>query len=122
MLAANMTLGAFIKALEACPQDAGVSFDFGGCYPTEFASYRGSYEQLALGFDDKIVRPTVANLLARAKESLGKTFEGYKGGDYTMLEYTPLWVSNYGRSSGTAITAVVFQHRSDVCITTAQIE
>jgi hypothetical protein len=30
----------------------------------------------------------------------GKQFRGYKGGDYTMGKTTPVWVANYGYSSG----------------------
>lgn len=44
--------------------------------------------------------PTVQDLLAVLKLSNGKYFEGYKGGDCTMGKTTPIWVANYGDSSG----------------------
>jgi len=60
-------------------------------------SYRGYYSDLAFEPDD--TPRIVEDLLDECKNSLGKTFEGYKGGDNLMDEHTPLWVSSYGISS-----------------------
>jgi hypothetical protein len=29
-------------------------------------------------------------------EAIGKTYTGYKGGEYVMGKVTPVWVANYG--------------------------
>lgn len=50
-------------------------------------SYRGIYEDVAFE-----IRPsaTVGELLAVAREAFGTTYEGWKGGDYTMGKWTPV--------------------------------
>ena len=37
---------------------------------------------------------------------MGQVFIGYKGGDFVMGALTPMWISDYGTSSGTKIMAV----------------
>ena len=63
-------------------------------------SYRGYYEDLA--FDPTFVELgySVRELLSVCKDSLGKTFEGYKGGDFTMSASTSLWLCEYGTTGG----------------------
>lgn len=101
-------LGALIEALRFAPKDADVQFDF--CYlsPTSVASYRGYYDHLALGWDAK-AWPKVTAVLAELESAVGKTFEGWKGGNYRMSLETPLWVSNRGETGGTGIVAVAFE-------------
>ena len=107
----QMTLGTFIAELSGMPTHSAMRpddersgfFDFGTLEPTEFDSYRGFYSDLALGFEVEGEGVTVAGLLASAREALGKTYCGYKGGDYVMTDRTPLWAANYGRSGQTAI-------------------
>lgn len=101
----QLNLGQLICKLKKCKSDAKVRFDFGGFVPDGLDSYRGYYNQLALGFcEDKEV--TVAELLLEARATLGKSFSGYKGGDYVMDHGTSLWVSNYGQAHDTAIVGV----------------
>ena len=52
---------------------------------------------------------SLADLIKQLKEAVGKVYTGYKGGDYTMTEDTPLWVANYGETGSTAITGVLDQ-------------
>ncbi len=61
-------------------------------------SYRGYYSDLAFNPSDEI--RTVNDLLGDCKLALGTTYTGYKGGDFFMDEHTPLWISDYGMSSG----------------------
>lgn len=42
-------------------------------------------------------------MLENAKSALGATFYGYKGGEYTMHEYTYCWIAEYGTSKGDKI-------------------
>lgn len=101
----QLSLGQLIHQLKGITdQDAGVMFDFCAFRPTTLDSWRGSYDELALGYADEDI--TVSQLLARCEEAVGRSYQGYKGGDYIMSEHTPVWVSQYGHSSSTAITCV----------------
>jgi len=105
----TITLGKLIELLENRPKDETVQFDFSGFYPSGVASYRGYYDQLALGFDpesgDRNCTPqiTVEQLIVKLKEADGKTYTGYKGGEYRMNLNTPIWMANYGCATSTAI-------------------
>lgn len=95
----QMTLGKLIAALEAMPSDAEVT------NLNSPHSYRGYYSDLAFERGEG-TRPA-AELLAECKAAMGQVFEGYKGGDYVMGALTPLWVSEYGHSSGEKLMAVM---------------
>ena len=81
---------------------------------TSFDSYRGYYDDLALGYiakdyyeenkDDEI--HTVKDFLEEAKRCLGKTFYGWKGGEFIMDKNTPLWVANSGHTSNFVIDRI----------------
>ena len=86
--ATQMTLGKLIAALEKLPPDAEID---GLWRPI---SYRGYYEDLA--FQPKEGRVRAGDLLTECRASMGKVFEGYKGGDFVMGELTPVWVAEYG--------------------------
>lgn len=110
------TLGAVIAALERAEPEADVQYDF--CYtrPTTVASYRGYHDHLALGWSEDSVKdksgnfvshwPKAKDVLAELKSALGKTFKGYKGGDFMMAANTPLWVAKWGQSGGTGIVGM----------------
>lgn len=100
----NLSLGSLIANLGASPEDKPVFLDSGGSVNRPH-SYRGYYSDLALRPTEDAV--TAGALLAECQAVLGTTLEGYKGGDFLMDEETPLWVSNYGTSSGLALTGVV---------------
>lgn len=101
-----MRLGTLIRHLSACSQDATVKYDFCGFVPDGLDSYRGYYDQLALGFKpwEKVV---VKDLVALLKKAIGKTFQGYKGGNYKMDESTEIWVSGHGDAWNTAISHII---------------
>jgi len=101
----QMTLGTFIAELEKLPCENLIVYDLLAIRPTDLDSYRGYYDHLALGYTDD-VRPTVGEILDKAKAAMGRTFMGYKGGDFVMNEHTPLWVSNHGHSGGLRIVGV----------------
>ena len=60
-------------------------------------SYRGSYDELAFA---PVESSTAADMLAEAKKCVGATFAGYKGGDFTMDEFTPVNIASYGECDG----------------------
>lgn len=91
-----MVLGELIELLEQYDPSISIPRGFG-----EPMSYRGYYEQLAF---EHCENTTIGEMLEHAKSALNTTFEGYKGGQYTMNEYSECWVANYGSVSGTMIT------------------
>lgn len=106
----QMTLGECIKRLEGINQSFEIEFDFGGIVPTHLESWRGIYAELALGFagGDYGNREamTVGQLLEEFKSAVGKTYRGWKGGDFVMSESTPVWIDNPGCCTYTYITDI----------------
>ena len=105
-----MNLGTLIDTLEAMPGNARIVYD-GGTPVGKLMSWRGVYAELTLtpgGSKDE--SKTVADVLADAREADCGTFQGYKGGDYTMSRSTPVWADGYGDCNYNAISGVtVFQ-------------
>lgn len=56
-------------------------------------SYRGYYDQLAFPLKPNV---TVGEMLEWAQEAVGKTYQGYKGGDFTMDKDTYVHVAAWG--------------------------
>lgn len=126
----QVTLGELILMLEAVlDKTLPVYFDNTKKKPVCIGSWRGSYSELYIsyepkdedGYNSNIVewesddgqykdyktmstklpkKCTGQNLLDMLKECKGKTFTGYKGGDYLMGKNTPIWVASYGSSDG----------------------
>lgn len=94
-------------------EEATVVYDFEYLFPTRIDSWRGIYAELALNFVDNDrggsneKEMTVTEFLEMMKSVIGKEFTGYKGGEYTMSESTPVWVANYGNSGNTAVIDIV---------------
>ena len=93
-----MILKDLIAYLEA--KDPNIVLPRGFFHPH---SYRGYYEDVAFAPKDNV---RVGDMLRDARAALGATFEGYKGGSYTMHEYSDCWLAKYGRT-GAAISVVV---------------
>lgn len=119
----QLTLGEMILKLEPIVEkqkdrkvgeEAEVIYDFEYLFPTRLDSWRGSYSELALNFVDRgrgslsDERPMkVSDFLKMLKEAIGKEFTGYKGGEFIMSKFTPVWVANYGNSGNTAVVEIV---------------
>lgn len=58
-------------------------------------SYRGYYDQLAF---EPAPSVTIGSMLAAAKSAIGKTFIGWKGGEFVMDKWTPVWIAVRGDS------------------------
>jgi hypothetical protein len=70
-------------------------------------SYRGYYEDLAFEYSNDF--QTAAELLELLESCIGKTYTGYKGGDYTCHENTLCWFGFYGTTCGSkAITGLEY--------------
>ena len=126
----QLSLGEIILKLEGIKNTKlPVLFDIKKYHPTGIDSWRGSYNELALEYDNKGKPMILADFLKVLKDTIGKTITGYKGGDFLMGKTTPVWVANYGEVSGfrkdeykdTAIIDVVEQ-KSAVIIKTKAID
>lgn len=62
--------------------------------PSGTSCYRGSYDELAINYSTDEIQ--VGQFCSMLKDTLSKTYIGYKGGEYKMRATTPLWV---GRDS-----------------------
>lgn len=82
-----MLLNELIKTLEAADQTLVLPDGFDSPH-----SYRGYYAELAFEPAHNI---TVGDMLAAARDALGSTYQGYKGGDYKMTAYTDCWLAEY---------------------------
>lgn len=74
-------------------------------------SYRGYYDHLCLGYvidswENEDNEVTVEKLIGMLNDAIGRTFTGYKGGDFTMGPRTPVWLANYGKAAGGVITGI----------------
>lgn len=100
----HLTLGSAIKKLAGLNGDLRITFNDTNLGPCDPGSYRGYYSDLSFEGTSEIV--SVGDFLSDLKDSLGKEFEGYKGGEFVMDEKTPLWFSSYG-NCGPAIMDIV---------------
>lgn len=66
-------------------------------------SYRGYYAELAF---EPARNVNTKDMLKDARDSLCKTFCGYKGGEYTMHECTEVYLAKYSET-GEAISALL---------------
>lgn len=105
----QMTLGDMIDELAEFGPDADVRFAFGRFAVDGLHSYRGYYEELALGYAvaEYGQAPMKASALRATLESaVGRVFEGYKGGEYVMSRNTPMWAANEGDSYQACIVGI----------------
>jgi len=94
---------------------ASVEYDFGTAIPTNFSSWRGSYSEIALGYEligydnyeKHFGNVKVTNFIKMVEEAIGQTYTGWKGGEFTMNKNTPVWVANPGNSGNTGIVEVI---------------
>lgn len=88
-----MRLGQFIAVLRRLPPSLPVGL-------SAVHSFRGYYDQVAF---EPTPGATAALALEEAEYAVGHTFEGWKGGDYTMDESTMCWVADKGSSSDVTV-------------------
>lgn len=94
------SLGGLIEFLKANP---GRTLRVGFSNPH---SYRGYYDQLAFSPTDW---QSTDEALKIVEPCLGQTFQGYKGGDFVMRDYTEVWFATYGDSGGQMIGPMLLQ-------------
>ena len=94
----QFSLNDLIDRLEELPQDMPILLG-------DADSYRGYYSDLAFAPLYDTEPRTVKEALKEALLAHGKTFTGYKGGEFTMEGDTPVWYSHYG-DCGPAIIGI----------------
>lgn len=121
----GLTLGELVDALrgvQSIEHDLIVKLEWGERLVNieDLGSYRGYYEDIAIepGGNAELTVEETVNMLS---DAIGRTYEGYKGGDFTMRADTAVWAAHYGDSSGIGVTGVVATERLAV-ITTGRIE
>lgn len=110
-----LTIGELIAELEKTDPRLSVYYDFADCIPTGIDSWRGIYNEPALGWAatgysakrDDPKTPTVADVLAMLRKPLnGQQYSGWKGGEFSYTKDSPLHVDNRGDCSHTEIARV----------------
>jgi hypothetical protein len=86
----HLTIGQAYAVLRLLPPDWEVPFRRGG------DSYRGFYDRFAIEAGQSPAQE-VADYLT--EDVVGKTFTGYKGGEFTMTADTLLYCADYGECS-----------------------
>lgn len=118
----QLTIGELLNLLKDIPFTGGddkepitICFDFGSAYPTGLSSWRGSYSELAINYDlggydndnkNQFAHRDLKDFVEELKGSVGDTYTGWKGGDFTMGLDTPLWVDNDGNCNNTGVVGI----------------
>lgn len=106
MAKSPMTLGELVSTLKRKDPETSIKFDFVHFRPDgTIHSYRGDYAQIALGYGTD-GDPKVGQILKLCEDAIYKDFTGYKGGEYTTSEKTPVFVAKKDESDGTAVVDV----------------
>lgn len=101
----QLSLGNLIEDLCAFPEHMVVKFVGTDYSPSKTSCYRGYYEDLALNYSNE--DKTVKEVLQILKDTIGKVYTGYKGGEYKMQRFTRVWAArDSGNCSNMKITSV----------------
>lgn len=96
-----MRLGELIERLKQEPSGNVIKNGFG-----KSMSYRGDYYQIAF---EPAANVTIGYMLQEAENAIGRTYTGYKGGDFIMDEYVDVYLANYG-NTGDEISGILLDY------------
>lgn len=110
-----LNVGELILLLENVDEGKTIGF-VDGSFPKEFGSYRGSYSELGIEYDEgtPLLPETVGLFLLRLKDMIGKTIYGYKGGEYTVTEKTTVHKANYGECGDIVVGIKEYENSVDI--------
>jgi hypothetical protein len=91
----SMNLGTIIERLQKEDPSKVVPFGWDHAY-----SWRGNYNALAV---DPAVNVTIGTMLKVLQDAINTAFAGYHGGEYEMVDYTEVYLDQYGKSEGSRI-------------------
>ena len=119
-----MTLGQLIEALKEYDSDKTVVFDWPDMVPCDVYSWRGDYEQLAIDYKESShsERPLLKEFLSELQDAIGRTFPGYRGGEFMMYEHTPVHVAKYSYSGRCCVSGVTKGELGEAVIQTEHRE
>lgn len=104
------TINEVLAVLKKADPKAPVYFAPLCVVPTSVDSWRGSYNEPALGWAEPgngLYAPTVEKLIKELEESIsGKLYYGWKGGEYTFTGDDTLHIDNPGRCNNVEIKEV----------------
>lgn len=69
-------------------------------------SWRGDYYALAF---EPVANISIGDMLAAARSAVGATYEGWKGGDFTMGEYSDCWIAREGEAGDNKIGPLLLE-------------
>lgn len=95
-----MYLIEIIAALDKAIEERGDRAVQWGFDPTSAHSWRGSYSELSF---EPVEGASLVEMRDALKAANGKTFGGWKGGDFTMHDYTEVYIDPRGESHGNRI-------------------
>lgn len=108
-----LSLGELIDQLDKFRfEDLLIRDEESRAFPVAFRSYRGFYEHVAIHCKEN-TPIKVSQFRDMARLALGVTYSGYKGGSYTATRDTPVWVSQWGETSGRGVVAVHLEEDAD---------
>lgn len=108
-----MTIGEVLDILATAKPEVAVYFRPFNCVPGEVISWRGRYNEPALeweptGYSGDGGTVCVRALMNRLKEAIdGRTFTGWKGGEFRFTRDSPLHVDNAGDYTNTEIDRIL---------------
>lgn len=102
----HLTLGSAIRQFKLLPPKYVVVIEHTNYSPGDEMSYRGYYSDLAFEPMNDGDPKSVEDFLAQLEHALNREYTGYKGGEFRMGDKTPLWISEYGTTSGIAIMSI----------------
>jgi hypothetical protein len=104
-----MTIDDLLHDLRKAKPDAVVMFDFCNCAPTKVDSWRGSYDDPALGwvatgYSGNSKAPKVADLISELERAIdGREYTGWKGGEFRYAGSNTLHIDNRGDYTNTEL-------------------
>lgn len=108
----EMNIGDIKNRLKLANNSLPVYFDFCECVPTTIDSWRGNYEEPAIGwaasgYSGKGEAPTAQQFLDELKlATSGISYQGWHGGEYVYTDEAQLYVDNPGDCTRTKIIAI----------------
>ncbi len=105
---APITVTELITLLTGCDQSKFVRLGLADFAPIDMLkSYRGFYEQLAVGYSqNNDAELTVGEFKTALEAIIGEMVTGYKGGEYEILGTTPVWIDNTGQAFGNGVISI----------------